>query len=238
MAKDLTFQIPIPQEPEGKPISAEEAERILLERLSKCEQDLESSIWDLVVFYSRVNRQDISLQYLSRLITITDDPEKKAQYFLTMGQCMEQIQDYEAAITFYTRAFSLEPVDNGIWYLINNNLGFCLNYFERYKEAEPYCRAAIKIDPRRHNAYKNLGIAMEGQLQFAEAAKLYVKAVQSNAGDMRSLLQLENLIAKHSEIEVDIPDIQSQLEKCKDAVDLSQKLKQEANDRLNRKTDK
>jgi tetratricopeptide (TPR) repeat protein len=66
-------------------------------------------------------------------------------YFLKMGSIMERIDDYEAAITFYKQAFSLEPLDSGVSYFIHNNLGYCLNRVKRHSEAEPYCLAAIKI---------------------------------------------------------------------------------------------
>lgn len=235
MAKDdLSFRIPIPQEPKGKLISAQEAEKILLAKLTKCEKELESTIWDLAVLYSRTGQQDIAMQYINRLMANTDDPEKKALYFLKMGQLMEQIHNYEAAITFYSQAFSLEPVNSEAWYFINNNLGYCLNHFGRHKEAEPYCRAAIKIEPRRQNAYKNLGISLEGQGQYTEAAKAYVKAVQANAADPRALTHLEELVAKHNEILSSIPDIQAQIEKCKEAVGLARKIQQGFDDRLKR----
>jgi len=236
MPDDLSFRIPVPQEPKGKLISAEEAEKLLLEKLKKCEHELESTICDLAIFYSRTSRQNIAMQYINRLMASTNDPERKALYFLQMGQIMEQIHNYEAAITFYTQAFSLEPVNSEAWYFINNNLGYCLNHFGRHKEAEPYCRAAIKIEPRRQNAYKNLGISLEGQGQYTEAAKSYIKAVQATAGDPRALLHLEELVAKHSEILPDIPDIQAQIEKCKEAVGLARKIQRGFEDRLKRKS--
>lgn len=237
MPDDLSFQIPIPQEPKGKLISAEEAEKLLLEKLKKCEHELESTIWDLAILYSRTNRQNLAMKYINRLLASTDDPESKAQYFLKMGQFMEQIHNYGSAIIFYTHAFSLEPVNSEVWYFINNNLGYCLNYLGKHEESEPYFRAAIKIEPRRQNAYKNLGISLEGQGQYTEAAKSYIKAVQANAGDPRALSLLEELVAKHKEILSDIPDIKTQIKQCKEAVGLAQKIQQRFEDRLTRKAD-
>jgi tetratricopeptide (TPR) repeat protein len=205
-------------EPDGTIVTLEEAEKMLLANLKKCEDGLESTILDLVLLYSRLGQQDIAGQYLQRLINATVDPEKKAQYFLRMGQLMEHIRNYEAAITFYRQAFSLEPTHNTVWYFINNNLGFCLNHFKRHVEAEPYCRAAIKIDPLRQNAYKNLGISLEGQGKYARAAEFYIKAVHTNAVDARAFVLLEDLVMKHQEIKFELPDIQTQIEKCREAV--------------------
>lgn len=205
-------------EPDGKIVTLEEAEKMLLANLKKCEDGLECTVLDLVLLYCRRGQQEIAMQYLERLIAVTVDPEKKAKYFLRMGQLMEQIRNYEGAITFYTQAFSLEPDNNTVWYFINNNLGFCLNHFDRYVEAESYCRAAIKIDPLRQNAYKNLGISLEGLGEFTRAAELYIKAVEANAADPRAFYLLEDLVRQHQEIEIDIPDIHTQIEKCRQAV--------------------
>jgi tetratricopeptide (TPR) repeat protein len=159
-----------------------------------------------------------AMQYINRLMANTSDPEKKASYLLAMGSLMEQIQNYEAAIVFYSQALSLEPTNSETWYFINNNLGYCLNIFNKNAEAEPYCRAAIKIDPHKHNAYKNLGISMEGQCKYPEAAVLYIKAVEVNARDPRAFMLLQELVAKHETIQSDIPDIQAQIKKCHEAV--------------------
>jgi len=233
MQDDLSFRIPIPEEPKGKLISAEEAEKMFLAKLKKCENELENTLWNLAILYSRTGRQEVAMNYITRLMANTDDPEKKAHYFMNIGQMMEQIHNYQAAITFYRQAFSLEPVNSEAWYYINNNLGYCLNHFSRYEEAESFCRAAIKIDPGRHNAYKNLGISLEGQGQFTEAAKLYIKSVQANAANPRALKQLEELLARHDEVSTDIPDIQAQLEKCREAVGLAQRIQRGFEDRLN-----
>jgi len=224
-------------EPDGSIVSLEEAEKMLLTNLKKCEDAMESTVLDLVLLYCRLGQQEIAMQYLERLIAATVDPEKKAQYFLRMGQLMEQIRDYEGAITFYTQAFSLEPANNTVWYFINNNLGFCLNHFNRHVEAEPYCRAAIMIDPIRQNAYKNLGISLEGQGKFTQAAELYIKAVAVNPADPRAFYLLEDLVRQHQEIEFELPDIWIKIEKCREAVVLARGLQSGFSDGPGKRSD-
>jgi tetratricopeptide (TPR) repeat protein len=209
--------------PDGRKISLQEAEKMLLENLRRIEDETETTVLDLVLLYSRTGRQEKALDYLQRLNAITVDPEKKAQHYLRMGQLMEQMRNYEGAIAFYTHAFSLEPDNNEAWYLINNNLGFCLNHFCRFGEAEQYCRAAVKIDPGRHNAYKNLGISMEGQGKFSQAAGLYIQAIEINAHDPRAFYLLEDLVRQHAEIETEIHDIQEQVERCHQAVEAARR---------------
>jgi tetratricopeptide (TPR) repeat protein len=211
----------------GKTVSVEEAEKILLTRLAQSEAELERAMMDLVIFYSRTGRQELSLPYLQRLLDNTGNPEKKAHYFLKLGQLMEKLHNFEAAITFYSQAFSLEPVNSEVWYFINNNLGFCLNQFGRFGEAEAYCRAAIQVDPERQNAYKNLGCALEGLGRASAAAQAYIQAVQANPADPRALRHLEKLVAGHAEIAAEIPDIMAQVEKCREAVRLVQGMRGE-----------
>jgi len=224
MPDKLPLSMPIPQEPKGKRVSAAEVEKMLLEKLAYYERQLEKTIFDLACLNSRMGHPEIGMQYINRLMANKDDLEKKASYLLAMGSLMEQIKNYEAAIVFYSQALSLEPTNSMTWYFINNNLGYCLNYFNKYIEAEPYCRAAIKIDPRKQNAYKNLGISMEGQGKYTEAAMFYIKAVEANARDPRAFMLLQELVAKHEAIQFDIPDIQVQIKKCHEAVKLAQRV--------------
>ena len=218
MMDDSTFNFTVPKQPQGKPISAEEAERFLLEKLEKSEAALQDTLWNLAYFYSRENRQLEAQKYIERFIAITSSPEKRAMAYLSQGQLMEQMKNYEAAISFYTLAFSLEPETTLTWYLINNNLGFCLNQFDRFAEAENYCRSAIRIDPQRQNAYKNLGISLAGQGQYADASLQFIKAVKANPVDQRALKLLEQLYEEHPEISGEIPDIDAQIQKCQEAV--------------------
>jgi tetratricopeptide (TPR) repeat protein len=218
MMDNSTFNFTIPKQPPGKPISAEEAEHLLLEKLKKSEGEFQDAIWDLAYFYSRTGQQPVAQKYLERFIAITDDPEKRAGAYLGLGQLMEQVNNYEAAISFYSQAFSLEPENTPTWYLINNNLGYCLNILGRSAEAESYCRHAIEIDPERHNAYKNLGIALANQEHFAEASLNFIKALRANAADPRALKLLEQVFSEHPEIAGEIPDIEAQIRRCQEAV--------------------
>jgi len=128
---------------------------------------------------------------------------------------MEAVQDYEAAVRYYKEAFALEPVQADVWYFINNNLGFSLNTLGRFAEGEKYCRKALEVDPSRHNAHKNLGIALAGQGAYAEAAKCFVRATQANAADPRASHLLRGLLRDHPELEFGFGDA---AESCQKAV--------------------
>jgi CheY-like chemotaxis protein/tetratricopeptide (TPR) repeat protein len=213
--------------PEGAtPISDEEAEKLLLEKVNKTQSEFQEAVLSLARFYSQVGKQGEAASYIQQLIVSTDSPESKAFFYLTLGQLMEQVQDYQNAVKFYLQAFSLEPVSNRTWYFINNNLGFCLNHFGRFKDAEPYCRSAIQIDPNRYNAHKNLGISLQGLGQLAKAAKCFISAVRKDSNDPRALKHLEELVVAHPTLAAELPDIDRQLQNCCDAVRVASEYRQ------------
>ena len=141
----------------------------------------------------------------------------KAYCLLSIGQLQEQQENYAAAIDWYRKAFRMVPGTDGTWYLLHNNLGYCLNRFGLHEEAEDLCRKAIAIDPTRHNAYKNLGIALKGQECFAKAAQAYLEATQICPDDRRALRLLERLAAAHPEIETEVPGFSERIERCRRA---------------------
>lgn len=178
----------------------EEIEKDLLKELRQKQNEIKDIYFELVRFYSETHRQDIAQSYLQHLLDNANESGEKASYLLAMGQLMEQIRDYPAAIEFYQKAFALEPADNEVWYLIHNNLGFSLNVLERYAEGERFCREAIKINPRRHNAYKNLAISQEGLGNYPSAVLNFIEAVKHYAYDRRAIHHLADLLAKHLEL--------------------------------------
>ena len=212
---------------DGRQLSAEEIEKRLLEKLQACENEVQKALWEIGSFYQDTGRSKQASAYLERLIEPTDDPEQKAFQYLTKGQTMERRGDYKSAIAFYARALPLEPMNIEVWYFINNNLGYCLNIFREYDRAEEYCRTAIRIDPERHNAYKNLGISLQGQGRLVEAANAFITAVRTNPQDPRALRFLEGLQEQHPGIREDIPDIMEQLQVCKQSVKAALEARQE-----------
>ncbi len=188
-------------------ISTPEVERMLRERLDRAQKELKEAIWGLVSFYSQVGRPEQAQSHLDELLAASENAEEKAFYYLSMGQLMEQKQDFEAAVTWYRQAFALEPSRSEVWYLIHNNLGYSLNQVGEFSEGEQYCRRAIEIDSARYNAYKNLGIALEGQGQFLEAAHAYLAAVKAGPNDQRALGHLRHLLGEHPDIAKTNPEL-------------------------------
>jgi tetratricopeptide (TPR) repeat protein len=220
---NLPFRIPLPKFQGDSDFGKKEG--FLLDKLRKCEQELENSIINLAVFYSQMGRQDISMQYLNWLLAFSNSPEKKSSYYLKMGQLFEQIKDYQSAISFYTNALKCKPNDPSERYLLNNNLGYCLNQFSNFSLAEPFLRVAIQINPNRYNAYKNLGVSLEGQGEFSDAIEFYIKSTQLNAADSRAFQHLEKLLSNHPEIYENNLDLEKKFNQCRDAIILAKEFK-------------
>lgn len=219
---NFPFRIPLPKVHGDSDFLLKE--KNLLEKLRKSEQELENSIITLAIFYSQMGRQDISMQYINWLIAFSNRPEKKSSYYLKMGQLFEQIKDYQSALSFYTNALDCKPNDPSDRYLINNNLGYCLNQFSNFSLAEPFLRAAIQINPSRYNAYKNLGVSLEGQGHYFEAIEFYIKSTQLNAADSRAFQHLEKLFLIHPEIYENNPDIKKKFIQCRDSIIFAKNL--------------
>jgi tetratricopeptide (TPR) repeat protein len=221
MDSNLDVHFSVPKIPKGEALTFDEIEDRCLKQLEEKEGKCVQSLINLAKLYSQAKLLDKASRCVERLIALSDDPEEHGRYYLVLGGFMEQVRDYQGAIGFYRQALALEPCRNTTWYLIHNSLGYSLNQLGNYDSAIPYLRRAIEIDPRRPNAYKNLGLAFEGKRNFEEAAELFVAATRADASDSRSLAHLESLISSHPELEVDLPDLPTRLEACREAVKIA-----------------
>ncbi len=217
MENSWEFRYSFPRPPAGEMVelTAAEAEKLLLAKLAEAKDDPTDALWDLGRFYSHRKQHEKALECLRQLMARLPDAERKAACVLAMGQTMEQVRDYAAAIRYYREALSLEPVATPTWYFIHNNLGFSLNTQGKFEEGETYCRKAIEIDPARPNAHKNLGLACQGQGRYREAAQCFITATQVNASDPRSADLLAQLLAEHPELHAEFAQA---AECCRQAV--------------------
>jgi tetratricopeptide (TPR) repeat protein len=157
-------------------------------------------------------------EYTEKILTLEDKPGEKARCLLQMRQILENSGHYRNALNTYARAFDLPHEANDVWYFLNNNLAYCLNCDGLHEKAEGYCRAAIAIDSERHNAHKNLGIALEGQGRYGDAARCFIQATVLCPADSRALSLLENLLTIHPEILKENAELESALHECREKV--------------------
>ncbi len=186
--------------PDGRPIPAEQVEADLAARIAAAEEALEGAVWQLARFYSTVGRYEDAKACVERSVAGTQDPAKRAAAQLRFGQLLEQQDRYAEAEATYTRGLEFPPASPNVSYLLNNNRGYCLNVLGRHAEAEFHARAAIAIDPRPHNAHKNLGLALAGQGHLAEAARCLLAADRRCPQDGRARQHLAKLLTENPEV--------------------------------------
>jgi tetratricopeptide (TPR) repeat protein len=206
--------------PDGQIVAIDDVETIFtfLAGLEKDPEKLKSLLWGLARECGESGRYDGAFGYVEKISNLEQDPDARAHCFLTMGQLFEGKRDFQGAVDAYSRAFALPVRKNDTWYFLNNNLGYSLNQIGDHDEAEPRCRAAIAINPDRHNAHKNLGISLQGQGRYLEAAQSLLRAARVARGDTRALDHLENLLSQHEEIGTDHPEILEAVQECREAV--------------------
>ena len=204
---------------EGGMMTGDEVEKHLVARLNDPNKDQQETRLELVRFYRSTGRVVDALCLAGEYLAGSVDLEQEAEMYFHLGQAMEHVEDWESAFRFYTKAFELEPKSEFYWYFIHNNIGFSLNQLKRYSDAEKYLREAIAMDPSRANAFKNLGLSLEGQGRFGEAALSFIAAVRADASDPRALGHLEELAERHNEVLDVNPGLAYQIARCREAVE-------------------
>lgn len=76
----------------------------------------------------------------------------------------DEHRDYAGALKYYLRQEQLR--DSGI---LQEIIGLCLMYLERYEEAEPHFVKAIEMEPERLRPRTNLGLLYERQFDFEKS---------------------------------------------------------------------
>lgn len=133
------------------------------------------------------------------------------------GVIYESLGLFEVAVGAYQEAIRHNPKSATMQYWARNNLAFSLNMLGRFDEAVPLCIAAINIAPDRYNAYKNLGVALEGQGRLVEAASNYCNAAVADPRDGRALALLGRLLERQPEIGRGHPEIAAAVESARKA---------------------
>lgn len=159
--------------------------------------------------------------YFEKALAHAGDDAGKAACLLALGQILERRELYSAAARWYRKAFALRRGADATWYFLNNNLGYCLNRLGDHHEALACCRAALAIDRRRHNAHKNLGIALEALGRHAEAARSYLRAAEICPADPRALRLLQALLARSPRAVAGLAGGEARLAACVRAAQLA-----------------
>lgn len=154
------------------------------------------SVFNSLLVQGRVGE---ALDYASDLAARAPAPEKLGQVLLRLGILCERAEMFDAAVRVYETGLTTDPVDRETSYFLMNNLGYSLNQLGRFAQGEVCARAAIHTDPQRHNAWKNLGVALEGQKQYREAADAFITATCIRPQDPRALVHLAKMTEREHE---------------------------------------
>ncbi|MCX5733638.1 MAG: hypothetical protein NTW68_04845 [candidate division NC10 bacterium] len=144
---------------------------------------------------------------MDRCLADARDPAKQAAWCLRSGQLLEQQDRYAEAEAMYARGLEIPAAPAEVAYFLHNNRGYCLNHLGRHAEAEVHTRAAIAIDPKRHNAHKNLGLSLAGQGRLGEAAHCLVEADRRCPEDARARKHLAEILVENPELLVADPTL-------------------------------
>jgi len=204
-------------------LTAEELEKLLLNLLKDHKED-KQTMWNLVRLYKQTNRLKDAFNIASQLLHLSENDEERAFYFMQLGALMELMNDYEHAAEYYQEGFLLKPSNKQTWYFMNNNLGYSLNQLQRFEEAKGYLLTAVKTDPTRSNAYKNLGLCFQGLCEYTKALKCFIAAIKADAADSRPLNHLKDLLREHPELNGDFPGLEENLNSCEKVVELARKM--------------
>ena len=177
--------------------------------------DLMEGFYDPSVAYTKEGRYGESLFCLKELLERTPYVQDKVWALYALGQIMEQLGKFDLALTYYQEAAEFCHRTYQLFYWINNNMGYSLCMLGRYQEAERYCRTALDTDKSRANAYKNLGLALEGQGRLHEAIDYYITATKINAQDVRAANHLEKLLRNNPSLD---KEFNAALKECKEII--------------------
>ncbi len=162
--------------PNGETISADLVEADPWARITTCEEALEVAVWQLARFYSAVWRYEEATACVERGIAGTQDPAKHGAVHLRLGQLLKQRDWCAEGEAVYARGLEFPSASTNVSYLPHKHRGSCPDILGRHAEAEFHCGPAVGINPRRHNAHKNLGLAPVGQKRYGEGARSLLEA--------------------------------------------------------------
>ncbi|MFA6386846.1 MAG: hypothetical protein WCW04_03725, partial [Candidatus Paceibacterota bacterium] len=219
---DMMSELFIQAVPKIELIPPPAAKEVYLERVNDRTADREDAIYALVHFarmdmgsaHSEAEAKSCLKKVVSLVRKCVDsDPsmgETAAIVFLKCGGMCEAVNYYYSALWLYEGSMLFESSDPNVRYFQHNNLGFCLNYFKQFAEAESYLVFATKILPHRYNAWKNLGVSLEHQACYREAAESYLRAITEGHAESRSAKHLFRLLDRHPEL-LKIPEIMAHI---------------------------
>jgi len=158
-------------------------------------------------YLNQGNRKEAEFR-LELMLKLAYFPGEHALYWVKKGALMEGDRNYSAAAEAYRDGLEhdQDQVDPTLNYFLRNNLGYSLNQLGLFVDGETWCREAIETDKNRSNAHKNLGLALQGQGRYPEAAACFRNATLADPIDRRSFNHLRELLETHPDLGITHPE--------------------------------
>uniref|UniRef100_A0A3Q2YGA5 Small glutamine-rich tetratricopeptide repeat-containing protein alpha n=1 Tax=Hippocampus comes TaxID=109280 RepID=A0A3Q2YGA5_HIPCM len=107
-------------------------------------------------------------------VDVGEERRTEAERLKTDGNDQMKVENYAAAVEFYSKAISLNT-QNAVYYC---NRAAALSKLGNYAGAVQDCERAIAIDPNYSKAYGRMGLALASLNRHAEAVTFYKKALE------------------------------------------------------------
>ncbi|XP_033821773.1 small glutamine-rich tetratricopeptide repeat-containing protein alpha [Periophthalmus magnuspinnatus] len=105
---------------------------------------------------------------------LSDEQRAEAEALKSEGNEQMKVENYSAAVEFYSQAIALNP-QNAVYYC---NRAAALSKLGNYAGAVQDCEQAINIDPKYSKAYGRMGLALASLNKHTEAVGYYKKALE------------------------------------------------------------
>ena len=174
--------------------------------------DKVAALNNILAVYLYDERHEEALKLVEDYINTDSSISFKIELLLLQGRIAEQMCDYNIAIKYYQKALGYGRQDGIDYYFVYNNLGFCYNFKKDFNKAERACAEAIKINPDRYNAWKNLGVSMECRGNYKDAVRYFMKAAYLSKGETRTMMHLHRLLRRRPEIRKNLATLIAEFE--------------------------
>jgi len=185
----------------------DEYENELLKKLEgSTGESYKETLLDLVQFYRSIGKYAKTFEYLRAILKIycVNDDWKSVSTpneDVFPQQLFKRRELFNIGCGYYPPRWNDAdaPPSKECQYEINERFSFFLSLSGRYKEAETICRESIEMCPVWSSAYINLGISLEGQGRYREAAESYRNSMMADKTEW-GMERIDNLIEKHPEL--------------------------------------
>ncbi|XP_019711353.1 small glutamine-rich tetratricopeptide repeat-containing protein alpha [Hippocampus comes] len=126
------------------------------------------------IFASAARQTSPSQGNNNNSVDVGEERRTEAERLKTDGNDQMKVENYAAAVEFYSKAISLNT-QNAVYYC---NRAAALSKLGNYAGAVQDCERAIAIDPNYSKAYGRMGLALASLNRHAEAVTFYKKALE------------------------------------------------------------